>query len=78
MQSDKLNRKSEYIDKDFAVIEPFNALCCPKKFAINESIKVIEQMSSNRLRVMEIETNFCHKVKRSTLNRCCKLCLQEN
>ena len=78
MRAVELNKKSEYIDKDFVVIEPFNALCCPKRFAINESIKVIEQMSSNRLRVMEIETNFCHKVKRSTLNRCCKLCKQEN
>ena len=55
-------------DDEVIVRERFKALCCEKVFSQGDNLVVLRQTSPNR--VMVSLGNNCHKVKRSTLNRC--------
>lgn len=75
-----LDKNFDYVGKRFIVKEEFKPLCCGKIFKIDEILKIRKQPSLNRLYVVVKEghpVNSCHNVKRSTLNRCCILLIEE-
>jgi len=75
-----LTKQSTYINKTFVVETSFSPLCCPGQFPMGLKLTVLSHLSPNRLTVKVTEdfnelfkTGWGHKVKRSSLNRCCRL-----
>lgn len=55
----------------YIVNEPFESLCCGRKFVKGMLLTIDKQTSPNRLQITEVATTYGHKVKRSTFHRCC-------
>ncbi len=61
------------VGRTFRVKETIKSLCCSHDLEAGEVVQVYSHPSPNRLVVCLVEgewVNTCHKVKRSTLNRC--------
>jgi len=67
-----LNKNFDYVNKRVEVTERFKALCCNIHFMPGEILTIWKHPTPNRLYV-ELRSGSAHKVKRSTLNRCCIL-----
>lgn len=67
-----LSKTFDYEGKKFSVEVEFAALCCSYVFKKDEVLTVRTHKTPNRLLVVRKNSSL-HKIKRSTLNRCCIL-----
>lgn len=62
------------IDKEqiWEVKDPLKILCCKGQFyPIGQKLHIFHQITPNRVIVCDPKTHYCHKVKFSSLRRCC-------
>lgn len=75
-----LKKNDIYLNRKFKFTAKIASKCCSYVFQVGDLVEVIEHHSPNRLNVMLVDgemARFCHRINRSTLNRCAEV-INEN